>query len=215
MQVSEMLLDCRSNYRDEREKVEASKKNESDIKVDTLMICDAFFLVTFKNNIISSIATLSNDTVFRGRDYFSEIKFIDFNFDGCQDLKAEVVSREAGECELWLFDRNVNSYRELSNVYPNPEAIKGTNYYYSYERIGCGGKKWQSSLCRLENFESKQIGIMYGDGCEDVDSIFVNRLDENGDEKLFFEKHTHIFRSGNDKSDFIKNYWVSNCSAFK
>jgi hypothetical protein len=200
------------NY--EEKEANNSATRHDDFVVDTLVICDTHFLATHYKNSLLYLTAMNRDTVFRTKDIFFKTRLTDFNFDGCQDIRAEIFSREAGECQLFLFDQAGKTFRELSNVHPNAEPIANTNYYYSYERIGCGGGKWRSELFVVEGFKSIKVGRMNSDNCENTGLVSIFRLDVNENEILYEEK-TDAFTSEDGKREFIQKYWKKTYSSFR
>jgi hypothetical protein len=189
---------------------------EMNLKKDTVEVCKVKYIQSSDTIHDIALLILNDDTVFKTKDYYTKVEFVDFNHDGCADIKASVRAGESGLCELYLFDGETKRFREVKNVFANPEAITNTKYYYSYERIGCSDNFWQSYLFEIRDFEVIPLGVIYGKACgESDDGILIHTIDELEEEKLF--KKLPITIIGNeysDKWDFIQKYWTKNYSSY-
>jgi hypothetical protein len=177
---------------------------------DSLEVCGAVFFKILRNDTLQFLINPGSDTLFQRKEYFSNVEFTDFNLDGCPDIKADIFSREAGACEIFLFDQNNKSYKQLDDVHANPVVIKDSGYYYSYERIGCGGDKWQSFLCGIYEFKSVVIAEMKVESCDLPTSVTVEGLNKVSS-RVFLETLDSVtWQSEDDKRSFINDYWMKN-----
>lgn len=149
-------------------------------------------------------------------------EFIDFNNDGNFDI---LFSRgeQRGEHELYLYDSLNNTFvksigferiREPVQLKSNP------NYWYSYCRAGCADMNWTSKLFTFKNFETVELGYIYGKGCDDEEepqSIQISRVLNNDENNLKLIKKLpySVLDSNTGKWNFIEEYWNKNYPKFK
>ncbi|MFL5742926.1 MAG: hypothetical protein ACJ75B_22090 [Flavisolibacter sp.] len=199
------------------------KRSFSGQTKDTLVLNHQRLVRTLRDNKLQSLVMLSGDTILRDAGYYSEVEFIDINADGYKDIRAFVVSNTPNQCENYLFDKKKKTFRFLKNCDLDIRLIKGTNYYYSYNRIGCAGMNWESYLSRIENFKLVPAGCIYGQGCNfDVknnpQTIEIYKIINPDEEtkillkKLPYMKH---IPKPEDKRNFIEAYWRKNWQTFK
>ena len=190
---------------------------------DTLVLNNQRLVRTLRDQKLQSLTTLSGDTILKDVGYYSEIKFIDINADGYTDIRAFVVSNTPNQCENYLFDKEKMVFRLLQNCDLDIRLVKGTKYYYSYNRAGCADLNWESYLSEIENFKLVPVGYIYGQGCdfdvkENPQEILIYKITNPATEtkllirKLPYSKYIPTF---GDKWNFIANYWQKNWQTFK
>lgn len=155
------------------------------------------------------------------KEGLSNQEFIDFNNDGYFDI---LFSRgeQRGDNELYLYDSLNNTFvksigferiREPVQLKSNP------NYWYSYCRAGCADMNWTSKLFTFKNFETVEIGYIYGKGCDDEaepQSIQISKVLNNDENNLKrIKKLPYSVLDYADKWNFIEEYWNKNYQKFK
>jgi hypothetical protein len=190
---------------------------------DTLILNNQRLVRTLRDQKLQSLTTLSGDTILKDVGYYSEIKFIDINADGYTDIRAFVVSNTPNQCENYLFDKEKMVFRLLQNCDLDIRLVKGTKYYYSYNRAGCADLNWESYLSKIENFKLVPIGYIYGQGCdfdvkENPQQMLIYKITNPATEtkllirKLPYSKYIPTF---GEKWNFIGSYWQKNWQTFK
>ncbi len=190
---------------------------------DTLVLNNQRLVRTLRDQKLQSLTTLSGDTILKDVGYYSEIKFIDINADGYTDIRAFVVSNTPNQCENYLFDKEKKVFCLLQNCDLDIRLVKGTKYYYSYNRAGCADLNWESHLSKIENFKLVPVGYIYGQGCDfDVkknpQQILIYKITNPATEtkllirKLPYSKYIPTFGK---KWNFIASYWQKNWQTYK
>jgi hypothetical protein len=189
---------------------------------DTLILNHQNFVRTSRDKKLQSLATLSGDTVLRNGEYYSNIRFVDINADGFKDIRAFVFSNTPNQCENYLYDKANRTFRQIEACDLDIQLIKGTKFYYSYNRAGCADLNWESYLSKIENFKLVSLGYIYGQGCdfqvkENPQEIRIYKITKpDKDEKALLKKlryRPYIPKFG-DKWGFIENYWKKNWQTF-
>lgn len=162
-----------------------------------------------------------SDTVLKfGPNCFVNYQFKDFNKDGYKDLCLEWAGNKGGNYggtySVCAFDTATNAFKEIKNFenYPDAQQIKGSKYYYSYQRIGCSDQTWISDLFYIQNNATIKAGTIQGDGCGVNDGIYIYKM-KKGRKKLFQSLPLEtVFNYENNKWRFIKKYWSKNYKRF-
>ncbi|WP_289663807.1 hypothetical protein [Flavobacterium panacagri] len=148
-------------------------------------------------------------------------EFIDFNNDGNFDI---LFSRgeQRGEHELYLYDSLKNTFvksRGFERIREYVRLKSNSNYWYSYSRAGCADMNWTSKLFTFKNFETVELGYIYGKGCEDEEepqSIQISKVLKNDESNLkLIEKLPYSVLDDTDKWNFIEEYWNKNYQKFR
>jgi hypothetical protein len=189
---------------------------------DTLILNHQKFVRTLKDKKLQSLTTLSGDTVLRNGVYYSNIEFVDINADGYKDIRAFVLSNTPNQCENYLYDKANKTFRQIEACDLDIQIIKGTKFYYSYNRAGCADMNWESYLSKIENFKLISLGYIYGQGCdfqvkENPQEIIIYKItNPDKNEKVLFKKllYRQYIPKFEDKWDFIENYWKKNWKTF-
>jgi hypothetical protein len=195
------------------------------IQIDTLTINDQKFIQTLKDSNFSCLLSLNGDTIVKSEGYYFEAVFLDIDKDGYKDIRVFVFSNMPNQCYNYLFDRRLKTFKLIEHCYLDIQKIKGTDFFYSYNRVGCADMNWVSHLSKIENYKLINYGYMYGQGCDfevekypQVIEIYkVIHSDADNDErilveKLPYQKHIKVF---DDKWEFIENYWKRNNKTFE
>jgi hypothetical protein len=189
---------------------------------DTLILNHQIIVQTFKEKKLQSLTTLSGDTVLKNGDYYSNIVFVDINDDGFKDIRAFVISNTPNQCENYLYDKANKTFRQIEACDLDIQLIKGTKFFYSYDRAGCADMNWESYLSKIENFKLVSLGYIYGQGCdfqvkENPQEIKIYKItNPDKDQKVLFKKlpYRQYIPKFEDKWYFIKNYWKKNWQTF-
>jgi hypothetical protein len=196
-------------------------KTEKESK-DTVILNHQKFIQTFENKKLQTLTTLSGDTVLKDGNYYSEVKFIDINADGYKDIRAFVFSNTPNQCENYLYDNLEKKFKLIEDCDLDIQVIKGTSYYYSYNRAGCADMNWESYLSKIEDYKLVLLGYMYGKGCdfqvkENPRTIEIYKIQRKGKHKKVLVKklpYLKYISKFDDKWSFIKNYWTKNYESF-
>jgi hypothetical protein len=152
-------------------------------------------------------------------------EFPDFNMDGNPDILLTYTGNN-NVYFLYLYDTKTNKYISVDGFlnYPNAIQLKSNpQYYYSYQREGCGDLNWVSDLFEIENFRTNKIGHIYGKGCDfnvlenpQVIGIYKN-TGSNEQTETLIEKlpYPKFIRKNEDKRAFLEKYWNNNYRKFK
>ena len=170
---------------------------------------DAFYLINSKG-----------DTVIKQEDYYMMWEFKDFNKDGHKDVILHHSSNTGYVLDLFIFLPTTNKFKKVKDFdnFPAPEQIKGTKFYYSYHKSGCGDMNWDSDLFYIDNFKAIRIGNIAGRQCDnrdgEKDAVYIHKV--YGDkEKLFKTLPIDTIGKYKDfKWGFIKEYWTKNYKLF-
>jgi len=174
---------------------------------------------TFKDNNFQSLCTLRGDTVLNG-EFYSGVEFIDINADGYKDIRAFIYSNTPNQCENYLYDKANKTFRLIENCDLDIQIIKGTKYYYSYNKAGCADMNWESYLSKIENYKLISLGYIYAQGCdfevkENPQKIEIYKI-QNTDKKVLIKTLPYLknIPRFDDTWSFIKNYWTKNYREF-
>lgn len=188
---------------------------------DTILLNNKLYLIVH-NNYYSYLSSFEGDTIIKG-DFNGQFEFLDINLDGYKDIRFRIdYSWIPNECSNYLYDKKTSTYKLLINCYLVLENIKGTDFYYSYERAGCEDSNWESYLSKIENYKLVNYGYMSGQGCE-LDTINFPQVidiykiaDEYKDNKKLIQKlpYSKNIPEFGDKWEFIVKYWSENYRIF-
>ncbi|MFB9077981.1 hypothetical protein ACFFLS_04845 [Flavobacterium procerum] len=207
-------------------------KTESYFNSDTTLFAKghSFNIATIDPNLQKSDTLLvlaKRDSLIIFKTYIdkgglSNQEFIDFNKDGYFDI---LFSRgeQRGENELYLYDSIHNTFVKSIGFERIREPIQlksNPNYWYSYSRAGCADMNWTSKLFTFKNFETIEVGYIYGQGCDDEEepqSIQISKVVKNDEDnlKLIQKLPYSVLDSNPDKWNFIEEYWNKNYQKFK
>lgn len=192
-------------------------------QIDTLKINDQKFIQTLKDSNFNCLLSLQGDTIVKSEDYYFKAEFIDIDEDGYKDIRVFAFSNTPNQCDNYLFDNRLKTFKLIENCDLDIKKIKGTDFFYSYNRAGCADMNWESHLSKIEKYKLVDYGFIYGKGCDiDIEKnpqvIEIYKVSNSGtDEKILIKKlpyQKHIKEFGN-KWEFIENYWTSNYNTFE
>lgn len=192
-------------------------------QIDTLKINDQKFIQTLKDSNFNCLLSLQGDTIVKSEDYYFKAEFIDIDEDGYKDIRVFAFSNTPNHSDIYLFDNRLKTFKNIENCDLYIKKIKGTDFFYTYNRAGCADMNWESHLSKIENYKLVDYGYIYGQGCDfeieknpQVIEIYM-MSDSDTDEKKLIKKlpyQKHIKEYG-DKWGFIKNYWTRNYKTFE
>jgi hypothetical protein len=226
-----LLTACNSKldeYKTEKNSASQSKistktQNTVVLNFDTLKINNQKYIQIQKKGHFNSLLSLDKDTIIKAKDEYFKLELIDINEDGYQDLRVFTLSNTPNECENYLFDTTRSSFTLIENCDLDIKKVKGTNFYYSYNRAGCADLNWESRLSKIENYKLVDYGYIHGQGCDfeieknpQIIEIYkVNHSDK--EEKTLMNKlpYEECSKKFGDKWHFIENYWNNNNKKFE
>jgi hypothetical protein len=180
------------------------------ISSDTVSIRGTRYVVQLDSTHTFRVVS-NGDTAILGEDYFpGDLKLVDFDADGATDILVTFMGNVPDVCDLFLFDRQRRTFRQVRNFrrFPAPTSIEGTPYYYSYHRSGCADMNWNSDLFRIENFTAIQIADISGVECDGMDQgVFVTKIGPDGEEKPVATFTLDVLDRPRYKWGFIEYYW--------
>ena len=194
-----------------------------DVQFDTLNINDQNFIQTLKDGRFNCLLSIQGDTIVKPEDYYFESKLLDINEDGYKDIRVFAFSNTPNQCDNYLFDQKIKTFKIVEECYLDIKKMIGTDFFYSYNRGGCADMNWESHLSKIKNYKLVDYGYIYGKGCDfeiennpQVIEIYKMLNSDTNEKKLMkklpYKKHIKEF---GDKWDFIEQYWAENYKAFE
>lgn len=190
------------------------------LHVDSTKVLGKSYLAIYKTNDTLYVLNEKADTILKAGDLHPNFEFDDFNGDGLKDIRIHYSSNVPAIQDLLLFDKQKKNFRLVDKFsdFPDPNPIKGTNYYYSYHRSGCADMNWDSDLFYLSNFKAIRIGNISGRQCDnrdgEKDGVYIYKIRNNKETLYRTLPIDTIWKYKNFKWDFIKEYWTKNCKLF-
>lgn len=199
------------------------KEENKNIKIDTLQVNNNSLIRKLKDNRFNCLLTLKGDTIIKSQDCYSKIIFLDINKDSYKDIRVNAFRNTPNQCDNYFYDRKSKTFNLIENCYLDIKKIKGTEFYFSYNRLGCSDLNWESYLSKIEEFKLVNYGYMNGQGCdfkakENPQMITIYKvLDTNYENNKFIEKLPYLkqISKNDDKFNFIEKYWKQNCKGFE
>lgn len=203
--------------------VNAQHQDTSEIHTDTLQINKQQYIQILKDEKFNCLMSMQGDTIIKSEDYYFKADFLDIDEDGNKDIRVFIFSNTPNECDNYLYDSTSNSFKLIENCDLDIEKVKGTDFYYSYNRTGCADMNWESHLSKIENYKLVNYGFINGKGCDfqvennpQVIEIYKVTNSETDEMKLInklpYQKNIKKF---GEKWSFIKKYWVKNFKTFE
>ena len=147
----------------------------------------------------------------------NSLQFTDFNHDGLNDCCVMYSSQTEMVEGLFLFDKRQKNFIWVQHFedFPDPIAIDGTKYYYSYHKSGCADADWDSDLFYLDHFRAICIGNIHGLGCApEPQGIFIYKVTGKKRKLQNNLPLSTLNRYEDYKWGFIKTYWTTNFLKF-
>jgi hypothetical protein len=193
--------------------------DSTNIHFDTLIINNLRFIQTLLDNKFNCLISSTGDTIVKAENYYFEAQFLDINEDGYKDIRVSFFSSNPSQSDNYLFDKELNTFKQIENCELHIQKIKDTKFYYSYSRTGCSDMNWESYLSKIENYKLVNYGYIHGQGCDfevkdNPQVIEIYKITDSGEKlesKLPYLKYIHTF---DDKWDFIEKYWRQNYKTF-
>lgn len=194
-----------------------------DVKNDTITINGHKYIQTLKDNKFNCLLSIQGDTIVKSEDYYFTLKLIDIDEDGYTDIRVFAFSNTPNQCDNYLFNKTTSSFKLIENCDLNIKKVKGTNFFYSYNRVDCADQNWESSLSKIKNYKLVNYGYIRGQGCDfemekkpQIIEIYKvsnsDKREKTLTKKLPYQKHIKEF---GDKWKFIENYWTRNYKTFE
>lgn len=163
---NEKKIDDVKNQKEEISTFSEGINTNENIEIDTLLINGIQLLSYSKYGRIKQILDLNNDTIIKWEDYYINIEIKDFDNDNDEDLYVILNTNVPGAVDIYLFDETEKKFYQLKDFeYFHPESIDGTEYFTSYNRVGCASMEWESELFHLKNNKGYSLGYIYVNGC--------------------------------------------------
>jgi len=201
-------------------KIDTLQKIDSNFYQDTIVINDMKFIQTIKDNKFECLKTVSGDTIIKSENYYFEIKFLDIDKDNFKDIRVFITSNSPNQCDNYLYDKSLKTFKKIENCDNDIKKIKGTIYYSTYNSIGCGDLNWESYLCKIEKLKLIHCGHIIGQGCEfeiekNPQIIEIYKIDN--EKEILIEKLPYLINipKFDNKWDFIDKYWTKNYRKFE
>lgn len=203
-------------------KIQVKRDEENIIYTDTIKINKKHFIKAKNDDRFYALYSLRGDTVVKAENFYHDIKLIDINEDGYQDIRVIIISNTPNQCDNYLYDNQAKKYIQIEDCELDIQKITGTDFYYSYNRAGCADLNWESYLYKIKNYRLIEYGYIYGQGCDfkieenpQIIEIFkINMLKSN--EKILIKRlpYNKYINKYNDKITFIEKYWKGNYTLF-
>jgi hypothetical protein len=185
---------------------------------DSATIDGTFYSAILKTNDTVYIIDEQGNIDFKLPGYGYDLEFKDFDHDGFKDLVISHLGNVPGIIDLVKYDSESKSFHYVDlTLYPDPQWIDRTKYYYSYHRSGCADYNWDSDLFYIEDYKIYRIGNIAGRDCgndTEEKGIFIYRV-ENNISFYLEKKPVSILNDYQDyKWGFIRDYWTGNLGKF-
>jgi hypothetical protein len=203
--------------------IKTKPEDTVDIQINTLKINDQQYVQILKDTKFNCLVSIQGDTIVKSEDYYSKAKFLDIDEDGYKDIRVFAFSNTPNQCDNYLFDKTINTFKLVENCYLDIQKLKGTDFFYSYNRAGCADLDWESHLSKIENYNLVDYGYINGKGCDfeiknnpQVIEIYKVNISDTDEKKLIaklpYRKH---IKKDSNKWSFIKKYWTRNYKTFE
>ena len=197
--------------------IDTFQANGNELYKDTFLLNGQQVIRSGPVNRFNGLTNLAGDSLIAKRDYYADYKFLDIDKDGYKDIRVYTFSNTPNQCDTYIFNKTDSTYKKIANADLDFMKLGATQYYYSYNRIGCGDNRWESHLMKIENWKEIDIGEMIVSGCGDGhDGVEV--LKTRGDKRILIDslplpKFNNNGR--NNKWAYLKNYWAKNYGKFE
>jgi hypothetical protein len=193
------------------------------VQIYTLEINNQQYIQATKDGRFNCLLSVEGDTIVQSREYYFKALVTDIDEDGFNDIRVLVNSNTPNQCENYLFDKTGNTFKLVENCDLDIRKIKGTTFYYSYNRAGCNDMNWESYLSKIENYRLVDYGFINGRGCnfeieenpQVIEIYKVNVSDSEPAKILKTLPYHHFIKKNDDKWDFVENYWKKNYKIFE
>lgn len=188
--------------------------------IDTVKINQQYYLEVFIDSTFTCLLNEQGDTIIAAQDYYHDLDLTDINKDGYKDLRVYFVSNTPNQCDNYLFNPKLKKFRLVENCYLDIEKVKGSDFYFSYNRAGCADMNWESYLSKIENDTLVHYGYIKGTGCKSNTSqtLEIYKITDPVNENKILIKtfpYQDFIPKHGDKLDFIKTYWAEHYKLFQ
>lgn len=189
---------------------------------DTLKINDQQYFQIVEDNRFNCLLSIQGDTIVKSEGYYSEVKFLDIDKDGYKDIRVFIFSNTPNQCDNYLYDQELKTFKILENCNLDIEKLEGTQFYYSYNRVGCAEMNWESHLSKIESHKLVNYCYMNGQGCEveikeNPQVIKIYKIIDSIKNEMKLIKTLSYMKcipKSVNKWDFIKKFWTLNIKTF-
>lgn len=202
-------------------KSKVQQKDTVDIHIDTLQINNQKYIEKSIDGRFNCLWSIQGDTIVKSEDYYFNADFVDIDEDGYKDIRIYFVNNTPNQCDNYLFVKDSKTFKIIEDCDLDIHKIKGSQFYYSYNRAGCADMNWESYLSKIENYKLVDYGYIYGKGCDEIkDNLRVIEIYKFGnsetDDKILVKKlpYRKYIPEFSDKWDFIEKYWKQNLKTF-
>lgn len=204
-------------------KSKLQQEDTTDIQIDTLLINNQQYIQKLKDNRLNCLLSMKSDTIIKSANYYFKAEFLDIDEDGYKDIRVLIFSNTPNQCDNYLFDKQLKTFKLIENCDLDIQKIKGSQFYYSYNRGGCADMNWESHLSKIENNELINYGYIYGQGCDfqikdNPQLIEIYKIiDPQKDERKLIKSLPYLkyINKHVNKLDFIEKYWKQNYKTFE
>ncbi|MFN5416064.1 MAG: hypothetical protein ACK5B9_03335 [Flavobacteriia bacterium] len=208
--VSSFLICTCVNEKNRNNKV-PSGNSDNDFISDTIFVNGQQLIQFKKEGRFYCLTKLNGDTIVKLQNHYFNLELVDLNQDNFTDLKVDIISNTANQCEYYIYNKKTKNFKHLINCDILLKKIPNKNYYFTYTAVGCAGSDFESFLSKIENDELIDIAFIKEIGCEfdtikEPKSIELYKIDMQSKNKLKLLKVYNFY-------DFmgIEQYWVKNC----
>lgn len=142
------------------------RRDTLDSYTDTIQIGQQQYIQIFNGNNFNCLVSVYGDTIVRPENYYFKADFLDIDEDGYTDIRVYAYSNTPNQCDNYLFDRDLKTFKLIEGCDLDIKKLKGTQFYYSYNRSGCSDMNWESHLSKIEHYKLVDYGYIYGQGCD-------------------------------------------------
>ncbi|WGH76401.1 hypothetical protein P8625_04365 [Tenacibaculum tangerinum] len=199
------------------DKAEDLKKENDSIyyKYESATIDKIKFEFFIDKNGEFKIKDTSGEIQFSQTENVTDFEIKDFDKDGYKDVIIIHPSNRVLET-LLLYNSSLQKFILIDNFtnYPNSQKIESSGFYYSYQGTGCAQNDWLSHLYLINNYKIIDKGLIKGFGClkNEKNGIYIYKFAEKDTLLIEYVKNEDGF--GQEKFDFIDNYWINNLDKF-
>lgn len=197
--------------------------DSAQIHTDTAILNALPFIMQSKGGRFYCLLSPKGDTIIKAEEFYHQFHVGDIDQNGFMDLRVFIVSNTPNQCDSYLFDPELNTFRKIEYCDLDIKKIEGTSCYFSYNRAGCADQDWESHLSKIENYRLVDLGYIHGQGCDfeiekNPQTIEIFKFDSPKSEAktkiatLAYKEHIKKFE---DKWTFIEKYWSKNYRKFE
>ncbi|TPG41553.1 hypothetical protein [Flavobacterium pectinovorum] len=204
-------------------KTKLQQSNTTIIQTDTLIINKHQYIQKLINKSFYCLLSVHGDTIIKQQDYYVNSEYSDIDNDGYDDIRIYLVSKIPNECDTYLYNKERQAFILIENCDLDIQKIKGSQFYYSYNKAGCADLNWESYLSKIENYKLINYGYIIGHGCDfevekNPQSISIYKISDSEKQEMKLIQELPYLKNipkNENKWDFIKRYWQKNFNKFE